>query len=109
MEAQSLEKTGSSEICSDGRENHGSSHGKLLHKGAIYANCFTLDAERIQAHCFAAPPGLAKSRQRIDGHGAHPSKSRKNQKRQIGIITEVFCSTHFIVDKVLHFIVYRLQ
>ncbi len=34
MKAENLEKTGASGICLDGRENHGSRRGKLLHKGA---------------------------------------------------------------------------
>ncbi len=63
---------GSSGICLDGRENRGSGQGKLLHKGAysslLHAWRKALSAERIQALCSAAPPGLAKPRQRIDAH-----------------------------------------
>ena len=46
--------------------------GPNLHAGLSRAEMAEIEVAQ-NAYCFAAPPGLAKSRQRIDGHRS-PSK-----------------------------------
>jgi len=53
-----------------------------LHAGLSQAEIAEIEVAQ-DALCFAAPPGLAKSRQRIDGHRRSPKQITEKPKKKV--------------------------